>query len=154
MMKNLSAANQDLPEAVLSSVAVEPLKAQSRVFSAGVFRRIILEAADETFSLLGKKAERSIYSQLEGTFKIAKEDIPLHIEEFARALEKIIGPGAILLEIEMMKSLHEKVGPAFKYHTKNQNLTFPEYLTAIRVFLSACTCAKSLPNEYYDYKFC
>jgi hypothetical protein len=154
MMKNLTMANQGLPEIVLSSLAVEPHKDRSRAFPIGGFRRIILKAADETFSLLGKKAEQSIYSQLENTFKIAKKDIPLHIEEFARALEKIIGPGAVLLEIEMMKRLHEKVEPGFKYHTRNENLTFPEYLMAIRVFLSVCACAKSRPNEYYDYKFC
>jgi len=153
-MKNLTVANQGLPEAVPFTTAAEPHNDYNGVFPADGFRRIILEAADETFSLLGKKAEQSVYSQLENTFKIAKEDIPLHIEKFARALEKIIGPGAILLEVEMMKRLHEKVGPGFKYHTKNENLTFPEYLTAIRVFLSVCNCTKSLPNEYYDYKFC
>jgi hypothetical protein len=153
-MKNLTAANQRLPAVVLHSVAVEPSKDNSIVFSVGGFRGIMLEAADETFSLLGKKVEQSIYSQLEDTFKIAKKDIPLHVEEFTRALEKIIGPGATLLEIEMMKRLHEKVGLGFKYHTKNGNLTFSEYLKAIRVFLSVCACAESLPKEYYDYKFC
>jgi hypothetical protein len=154
MMKNLTATNQDIPEVVLSDVAVEPRRDHSRVFSDGDFERIVLEATDEVFALLGKKVKESIYSQLEGTFKIAKKDIPLHVEKFAGALEKIIGPGATLLEIEMMKSLHEKVGPGFKYYTRNENLAFPEYLTAIRVFLSVRTCAKSLPNEYYDYKFC
>jgi hypothetical protein len=154
MMKNLTVTNQDIPEVVLSSVAVEPHKDHSRVFSDGDFERIVLETTDEVFALLGKKVEQSIYSQLKDTFKMSKKDIPLQIEKFAGALEKIIGPGATLLEIEMMKSLHEKVGPGFRYHTKNENLTFPEYLTAIRAFLSVRTCAKSLPNEYYDYKFC
>jgi hypothetical protein len=153
MMKNLTAANQGIPEVVLSSVAAEPCK-DYNAFPSCSFRRIVLEATDETFALLGEKVEQSIYSQLEDAFKIAKKDIPLDVEKFAGALEKLIGPGAILLEVEMMKRLHEKVGPGFKYHTKNENLTFPEYLTAIRVFLSACDSAKSMPNEYFDYKFC
>jgi hypothetical protein len=153
-MKNLTVANRGIPEVVLSSVGVELYKDHGRVFSEGDFQRIFLEAADEAFALFGKKVEQSIYSQLEEKFKIAKKDIPLHIEKFTRALEKIIGPGATLLEIQMMKRLHEKVGPGFKYHTRNENLTFLEYLKAIRVFLSVCTRAKSLPNEYYDYKFC
>jgi hypothetical protein len=153
-MKNLTVANQGIPEFVLSNVDVEPCKDRSIVSSDGDFQRIFLEAAHEAFGLFGKRVEQSIYSQLEDTFKIAKKDIPLHVEKFTRALEKIFGPGATLLEIEMMKSLHEKVGPGFKYHTKNENLTFPEYLKAIRVFLSVCTHAKSLPSEYYDYKFC
>jgi hypothetical protein len=154
MMKNLKAANQGTPEVILSSAGVEPRKDRRRVFPADCFRGIVLEVADEAFALLGKKAEQSIYSQLEDTFKIAKKDIPLHIEKFARALEEILGPGAKLLEVEMIKSLHEKVGPGFKYHTKNENLTFPEYLMAIRAFLSDCDSTKSMPNEYYDYKFC
>jgi len=154
IMKNLTAANRAIPEVVLSGVRVEPYNDHSRVFSEGDFQRIFLEAADEAFALLGKKVEQSIYSQMEETFKIARKDIPVHIERFTRALEEIIGPGATLLEIEMMKRLHEKVGPGFKYHARNENLTFLEYLKAIRVFLSVCARPKSLPNEYYYYKFC
>jgi hypothetical protein len=152
-MKNLT-ANKGTPEVVLSSVAVGPLEDHRRVSATDSFRGIILEVTDEAFALLGKKAEQSIYSQLEVTFRMAKKDIPLRIEEFARTLEKILGPGAALLEIEMMKRLRQKVGPEFRYHAKNENLTFPEYLMAIRAFLSTCNSAKSLPNEYYDYKFC
>jgi len=139
---------------VLSSEASEPRNTHSIVLSEDDFQRIIQEAVDETFLSLGKKTEQSIYSQLKGKFKVVKEDIPLHIEEFATALEEILGPGALLLEIEMMKRLHDKVGPGFKYHTGNDSLTFPEYLVAIRVFLSLCTSEKSLPKEYFDRKFC
>ena len=153
-MKHLTAANQELPEIVFPNLVTEPHEECRGVSSNGDFRRILLEATGETFALLGKRVERSIYVQLGETFKIAEKDIPFHIEKFVVALEEIFGTGASLLEIEMMKKLHKKVGPEFKYQKKNENLTFAEYLAAIRVFLSVRTSTKSKPNEYFDYKFC
>ena len=153
-MKNPTIANQQVIEVNLPMATVELDKDFDQASLAGDFHRIVLETVDETFSLFGNEAKQSMYSQLEKTFKISKRDIPLQTEKFTTALERIIGPGAKLLEIEMMKSLYEKVGPKFKYSPKKGNLTFAEHLTAIRVFLSVRTSEKPMPNEYYDYKFC
>lgn len=153
-MKNSTLANQHAVEVDLPMATVELDEDLDRASLAGDFHRIVLETVDEIFSSLGKEAKQSIYSQLEKTCKISKRDIPLQTEKFTTALERIIGPGARLLEIEMMKSLYEKVGSKFKYSPKKGNLTFTEHSTAIRVFLSVRTSEKPMPNEYYDYKFC
>jgi hypothetical protein len=154
-MKNLATSNQLAVEVYSPAATVDLSSDLGETFSAEDFQRIMLKTVDEALSLLGKKAKQSIFFQLEETFKIAKQDIPLEIERFTAALEEIVGPGSILLEIEIMKHLYEKVGPEFKYSSKQKNLTFTEYLTATRAFLSMRASArKPMPNEYYEYKFC
>jgi hypothetical protein len=154
-MKNLATSNQLAVEVYSPAATVDLSSDLGETFSAEDFQRIMLKTVDEALSLLGKKAKQSIFFQLEETFKIAKQDIPLEIERFTAALEEIVGPGSILLEIEIMKHLYEKVGPEFKYSSKQKNLTFTEYLTATRAFLSMrASAGKPMPNEYYEYKFC
>jgi len=94
----------------------------------------MLEAVDEGLSSLGNTSKQTIYSHLEKTFKIKKQDIFLKIEKFAKAIEEIIGPGAKLLEIQIMKNLYRKIGQSFKYSSTQKNLTFTEYLIATHTF--------------------
>ncbi len=82
---------------------------------------------DEALSLLGM-SPKQIYFHLEKDFNINKQDIPHRIEEFSNAIEQIFGPGARVLEIQIMKRLYEKVGP-FK-HFPMRNLIFSEYVEA------------------------
>ena len=59
-------------------------------------------------------------------------DIPYRIEEFIDAIERIFGTGAKILEIQIMKCLFKKVGYTVKHYSKQKNLTFTEYITAIK----------------------
>lgn len=154
-MKDSITSSQHTLEECVHTITIEPYRNIIEAFPNNDFQRILLGAVDETFSLLGRQARQSIYFQLEKTFRMTKQDIPLEIEKFTRALEEITGPGAKLLEIEIMKHLYEKIGPEFRYSSKKRDLTFTEYLTATRAFLSLGTSLeKSMPNGYYDYKFC
>jgi hypothetical protein len=153
-MKNMIMSRQRVLEVYLPTTT-ELHNDLNEALPAEDFQKIILEAIDETFFSLSEKAGESLYFQLEKTYKIAKQDIPFEIERFTGALEEIIGRGAILLEIEIMKHIHEKIGPKFRYSPKQKDLTFPEYVTATRAFLSIRPSArKPMPNEYYEYKFC
>jgi hypothetical protein len=154
-VRNLSSSNKHIREVCLPIVTAELYNESDELLPAEDFQRIMLETLDETMSSLGKKAKQSVYSQLEKTFRITKQDIPIEIETFTIAFEEVIGPGAELLEIEIMRHLYEKIGSKFKYFPKQKNLTFTEYLTAARIFLSKHTSArKPMPDEYYEYKFC
>jgi len=82
---------------------------------------------DEALSSLGMSSKH-IYFHLEKNFNINKRDVPHKIREFADAIEEIFGPGARVLEIQIMKRLYEKVGP-FK-HFPMRNLIFSEYVEA------------------------
>ncbi|MGA2310419.1 MAG: hypothetical protein ABSG57_12850 [Candidatus Bathyarchaeia archaeon] len=100
------------------------------------YQELVLDAVDETFSALGKTAKQVIYFHLEKTFNICKQEIPCKTEKFTKAIEEIIGPGAKLLEIEIIEKLYKKIGQNFKYHPKQKDLTFTEYLKAVYTFLN------------------
>lgn len=102
------------------------------------FKKLLIEAVDEALSSLGEPAKQAIYSYLEKTFKIQKQDIPNKIDEFANALEKLFGDGAKLLEIQIMKHLYEKVGHDFEYFPEKDDLLFTEYVKAAYRIVTAC----------------
>lgn len=91
------------------------------------FEKLLAESIDEAFASLGESSRQSIYFHLENQFKIAKEDIPRRLEEFADGLERIFGLGAQFLEILIMKKLYEKSGQPLKWD-QNRELRFIEYV--------------------------
>jgi len=97
------------------------------------FEEVLLEAIDEGLSLLGESPKHAVYFHLEKTFKMNRLDIPYRIEEFTDAVEKIFGSGAKILEIQIMKCLFKKVGYTFKHYPKQKNLTFTEYIAAVKL---------------------
>ena len=95
------------------------------------FQGMLLEAVDEGLSSLGDSSKLAIYFHLEKTFDIKKCDIPNRIDEFTSAIEAIFGQGAKLLQIQIMKNLHKKLGNTFEYVSEIEDLAFSEYLKAI-----------------------
>jgi hypothetical protein len=69
---------------------------------------------EESLSSLGDSPRQAILFHLKTSFKIEKENIPANLTEFARALEKIFGPGASYLEQLILSRLYEKLGLEFK----------------------------------------
>ena len=78
------------------------------------FSEILLAAVEESLSSLGNSPKQAILFHLETSFNIKKEHIPENITEFAKALEKIFGPGALYLEKLIVKRLYEKLGLEFE----------------------------------------
>ncbi len=100
----------------------------------GKFEKLLVEAVDYGLSSLGDSCRQAIYFYLENNFKIGKKEIPYRIEDFANAIEQIFGPGARLIEIEIMKVLHKKVAH-FEYSPKQEDIVFTEYIASLRHFL-------------------
>jgi len=98
-----------------------------------IFEEFLLEAIDEGLSLLGESSKQAVYFHLGKTFKITRQDIPYRLEQFIDAIEKIFGSGAKILEIQIMKCLFKKVGYTFKNYPKQKNLTFTEYIAAVKL---------------------
>lgn len=96
------------------------------------FDELFLEAVDEAIASLGDSCKQAIYFNLEETFKIKKHEIPFKVEEFVNAIEAIFGLGAKLIEIQIMKCLHKKLGD-FRYLPDEEELTFTEYVTAAKM---------------------
>jgi hypothetical protein len=101
------------------------------------FNTILLEAVDESLSSLGESAKQAVYFHLETSFRIKKHEISSRIDEFTFAIEDIFEEGAKILEIQIMKRLREKIGPVFEYHSKEDDLSFIDFVranqTALRV---------------------
>ena len=73
------------------------------------FSKILLSAVEESLSSLGDSPKQAILFHLENSFQIKKERIPENMTEFAKALERIFGPGASYLEKLIVKRLYEKL---------------------------------------------
>jgi hypothetical protein len=93
----------------------------------------MIEAVDESFSSFGHSFKQTIYFQLENTFKIKKQEVPLKIKDFANAVEQIFGIGAKIIEMKIIEVLHEKTHD-FMYFPKKEDLVFTEYVASLRRF--------------------
>jgi len=101
----------------------------------GSFCNIVLEAIDEGLTSLGESSKKKIYFHLEKTFGIRKRQIPLRINDFSDALERIFGSSAKHLEILLIKRLHTKVQTRYKGDASKwvaSELTFEEYVRIVK----------------------
>jgi len=114
----------------------------------GIFEKLLIESIDEALSWLGEFAKQAFYSHLKEAFGMSKKDIPYNIDDFTDALEQVFGVGAKLLEIQIMKLLHEKIGDAFEYTPNQDDLTFAEYVDIARANL-ACKKERIKTEEFH-----
>lgn len=121
-------SNPDLQHNIKMNVSAKKMPKQCN----REFNKLVLKAVDESLSSLGESAKQAIYSYMEKTCKIKRSEIPGKIEEVTNALEQIFGDGAKLIEIQIMKTLYQKVGEAFVYSPKKDELIFAEYVEAAR----------------------
>ena len=100
-------------------------------FKSSDFEELVIEAIDQTLSKLGMGIKQTFYHFLEVHYKLSKEDVPNRIGDFVDALEKIFGTGASLIEINIVKTLRQKI-PSFLYIAKSSDLVFEDYLELLR----------------------
>lgn len=98
------------------------------------YETALTEAIDAAFAPLGSTITQLVYTYIEKTFKINKQEIPDRTKEFAEAIEQIFGEGAKLIEIRIIKELHKEIQD-FVHIPRKRNLEFAEYLTDLRAFL-------------------
>jgi hypothetical protein len=80
--------------------------------------------------------KNAIYRHLEKNYGIKKAQIPLHIEDFAQAIEQTFGLAAKLIEIKIIENLNASFR-GFSYKIKNKELFFSEYMTALFTYLES-----------------
>jgi hypothetical protein len=81
--------------------------------SQDCFNHIIIEAVDETLSMLGKDAKTLVYLHMCMDLKISKQDIPNRLCEFRAELEKLLGQGAKPFEEQLVRCLQYKTSMPF-----------------------------------------
>ncbi len=100
------------------------------------FDEVLLRAIDDALATLGDKAKSSIYLYLLAKYALPKVEIPDRIVDFADALERILGQGALHLEILIMKYINERVQGAYQYSGPSwlvPDLTFTKYVKLMRL---------------------
>ncbi|MCW4024379.1 MAG: hypothetical protein NWF01_05005 [Candidatus Bathyarchaeota archaeon] len=107
------------------------------------FDNIMLQAIDETLSMLGEKPKTAIYAYLKKKYFIEKKDMPQRIGEVSKALEELLKIGATQLEILFMKNLFiqlKKTRGDFFYEWTACNVTFQEYTQFMKQKYTKRTC--------------
>ena len=102
------------------------------------FKELLLEAVDTALSSLGDSSKQAIYFYLEKNFTVEKQEIPNKVEEFANAIEEMLGYGAKILEVEIMKQLYMRIGNGFEYFPEKEDLLFVDYIDAARMHVRVC----------------
>jgi len=102
------------------------------------FKELLLEAVDTALSSLGDSSKQAIYFYLEKNFTVEKQEIPNKVEEFANAIEEMLGYGAKILEVEIMKQLYMRIGSGFEYFPEKEDLLFVNYIDAARMHVRVC----------------
>lgn len=95
------------------------------------FENFLLEAVDESLSSLGESSKQAIYYHLEKSFNVKKQEIPIKVEAFIAALERIFGLGADFIESLIMVRLNEKVETSPKWHVSRE-LKLTEYVAVAK----------------------
>ena len=98
-----------------------------------ILETTIMTAVDDSLSSFGDSFKQVIYFQLENSFHIKKPEIPQRIDEFAAALEDMFGIGATLIEMKILKTLHDQV-PDFVHFPRGDELVFTDYVKNLRFF--------------------
>ncbi|MCX8189471.1 MAG: hypothetical protein N3F64_07135 [Nitrososphaeria archaeon] len=94
--------------------------------------KIILEAIDETLSILGDKGKESIYYFFEKEYLLSKQDIPSNLKKFHECLQKVFGIGANVLEKHLLNILKNKTGIETEM---DQEMDFVEKLENLRTIM-------------------
>jgi nucleoside-diphosphate-sugar epimerase len=89
--------------------------------------KLIIDAVDNVFSSLGNSCKLFLYFRLKNSYNISAQEIPNRIEDFADALEALFGPGAKLIEIDIMKVLFSRT-KILTYSLKQEDLSFTDYV--------------------------
>jgi hypothetical protein len=119
-------------EQIMSIVPIAQITASEP--HSHTFNKIVLETIDEVFTCFGNNCKQAIYRYLQNQCNIPRTEIPTRAQEFSNALETLFGPGAGLIEIEIMKRLSSRV-PEFKHSPIKSNLSFGNYLSSLNSFL-------------------
>jgi hypothetical protein len=117
------------------------------------FYNIMITSIDESFYTLGEGIAKSIYFHLENKFGIKKHEIPLRINDFSSALEKIFGIGAQNLESMFMKSLYSKIALACRWPERkweNPEITFPKYVQQMKLKFNKLNMNKTKTEVYMN----
>ena len=125
--------NEEQIEITLETVLIALNKTQAP--TKPTFENILLDAIDTAFSTISNSNRQTLYNRLKNNFGMSRETIPIDVEAFADALEQVFGKSASLIELQIIRALHNKV-PHFLFSPKTDDLYFASYLENIRSYIN------------------
>ena len=96
------------------------------------FEEQFIDAIDQELSLLGELEKETLYYYLENNFRLTKKNIPYRIKDFEEVIENLFGIGAKILEIRIMKNLHNRIRPPSRIFPEKDSLEFSDYVESAR----------------------
>jgi hypothetical protein len=110
-----------------------------------MFDDYLFEAIDEVLTSLGEPVKNTLYFQLENSFNIPKNEIPMQIDQFTDIIHKIFGLGASRLEIKFMKILNSKI--KVKSEFPDSELIQSKWIVDDMSFTE---CVQNMRKNYYN----
>jgi hypothetical protein len=77
--------------------------------AAEEFDRLVLEAVDQAFQSLGGGVTQALWYYIERTAGLRREEVPQRMEELFVALDRLLGPGALVLKRLIVRNLHSRL---------------------------------------------
>jgi hypothetical protein len=122
-----------MPNKLIETLAANSILQQN-------FDNLLLQAIDESLSVLGEPVKNGIYTKVMQCLDITVDEIPDHIEDFSGVIHKILGLGASRLEMLFIKKINQKAGIEIESQqyewplckTVTTDMTFVEYVNTIR----------------------
>ena len=100
------------------------------------YESVLLNSLIQAMSMYGAKSIDSRYFLQKNDLRLSNEDTSEEIHGFVGAIEKLFGSGALLIEIEVMKSIHQIV-PLFECKPADVDFSFESYLESLKNHLSS-----------------
>ena len=86
--------------------------------------QLLVESIDEALYSLGEPVKNYICDRLEEELLITKHALPQQIGEFSKALYRMFGPHARLIEIKCMKTFYSKI--KIEQYLENLSITWDD----------------------------
>lgn len=94
-----------------------------------VFSQLLLEAIDDSLSVLGDEPRRALYQYLATMHSLDREDIPEKLEDFSEGLKKALGSASLVIQRIILRKLFQKLGSSFR---ESPQLDFVDYIEDAR----------------------
>jgi len=84
--------------------------------SSAAFREVLLQAIDDALLVPGELVRAAIYSRVEKSYRIRREEIPEKLGLFHEALQQVLGASAMVMERMIAKNLYHRLDLNFSDH--------------------------------------
>ncbi len=113
-----------------------------------VFSQLLLEAIDDSLSILGDEPKKALYQYLATMHSLQREEIPDRLEEFSAGLKRALGGASSVIQRIILRKLFQKLGSTFR---ESQDSEFPDYIRDARRRFDSGKQRHNLPDDPMEY---